>query len=593
MKKIRILFQNISLYKKILTIFGIFLFCTYLVFFISFHILTEQYEKELYQVNSQVLNRVSAAINTHMDSIEAITYEILQDDTIQENLVKLKDYSSNSRRAVWRREIYQSLYDYNFPNHCIEAIHIVPLDGMDICMGNSSHLEAFDTKVLSDSVFRAYGQAVWAPSDRAGNMVVCARQIRQIYRLDLGKLADLYIVIDMERLIHDTLKDFGYQEKGNQFFLFFNGHQICPGDVSPEKPLLNLLDELKNSASPYLIADLNGNKNFIINGTIPGADWDYLYVKDYRSLFGRVQFLRTQVTFLVLGFSIFTTALVALTFRKILIHLDILIQKIQLFGEGHSLSPKGFSYDYSSRNDEIGKLHRNFDQMTHSVKVLRDENYDKQLLLRDAQIKMLKQQMNPHFLYNTLDTINYIAQSHGMDDISHMVRCLANVFRANISYEEDLILLSEDLKILDSYIQIQKIRFKERLDFQLNVSEDCLSVRIPSFCIQPLVENALKHAMEESFEPCLIRLTISSDEKICSIQVANTNSQFDENLLWKLEHHQVVSKRSGVGLSNIYDRLKLLYGTNCRIRFANQNNMASVTLQIPRVHIIQEEEVPC
>ena len=96
-------------------------------------------------------------------------------------------------------------------------------------------------------------------------------------------------------------------------------------------------------------------------------------------------------------------------------------------------------YDYENRQDEIGQLHRSFDDMTHSVKVLRDENYDKQLLLRDSTIKMLQQQINPHFLYNTLDTINWMAQKYGADDISVMVRSLGNLFRSSIAGQKDII----------------------------------------------------------------------------------------------------------------------------------------------------------
>ena len=220
--------------------------------------------------------------------------------------------------------------------------------------------------------------------------------------------------------------------------------------------------------------------------------------------------------------------------------------------------------------------------MTKSVKVLRDENYDKQLLLRDATIKMLQQQINPHFLYNTLDTINWMAQKYGADDISTMVRSLGNLFRASITGEGDLIPLADELAVLDNYIQIQKIRFKDRLVFELVVPEDISHIFVPKLCIQPLVENALKHAMEYTDEICTIRVTVREREGSYRIKVANTGSQFEEDLLWKIEHRQITPQGSGVGLVNIDSRLKLIYGDHYGLTFYNKDGMAVVMLSIPK-----------
>ncbi len=220
--------------------------------------------------------------------------------------------------------------------------------------------------------------------------------------------------------------------------------------------------------------------------------------------------------------------------------------------------------------------------MTKSVKVLRDENYDKQLLLRDATIRMLQQQINPHFLYNTLDTINWMAQKYGADDISTMARSLGNLFRISITGQEELIPLAEELSFLDNYIQIQNIRFKDRLNFEMNIPNDISHIQIPKLCIQPLVENALKHSMEYSDQMCRIRVTLQERDHDYQIQVANTGSQFEENLIWKIEHREITPQGSGVGLTNINSRLKLLYGDAYGLTFYNQEGMAVVMLTIPK-----------
>ena len=220
--------------------------------------------------------------------------------------------------------------------------------------------------------------------------------------------------------------------------------------------------------------------------------------------------------------------------------------------------------------------------MKSNVKTLRDKNYEKQLLLRDTNIKMLQQQINPHFLYNTLDTINWMAQKYGADDISTMVRSLGNLFRAAVNSKEDLIPLKKELDVLKDYIRIQQIRFGDRLDFQLHVPDDISHIYVPTLCIQPLVENALKYALEFSHDVCHITVTISEKDTVYQITVANTGSHFEDDLIWKLEHRQVTPQGSGVGLVNINSRLKLLFGDRYGLSIYNEDGMAIVLLSIPK-----------
>lgn len=175
-----------------------------------------------------------------------------------------------------------------------------------------------------------------------------------------------------------------------------------------------------------------------------------------------------------------------------------------------------------------------------------------------------------------------MSQKYGADDISIMVQSLANLFRMSITGQEDLIPLKDELAVLDDYIKIQKIRFRDRLIFELNLPEQLNSIFVPKLCIQPLVENALKHAMEYTSDTCTIRVSITEHGQDYHIKVANTGSQFEEDLLWKLEHKQITPQGSGVGLVNINTRLKLLYGDRYGLTFYNNDGMAVVMLSIPK-----------
>lgn len=160
--------------------------------------------------------------------------------------------------------------------------------------------------------------------------------------------------------------------------------------------------------------------------------------------------------------------------------------------------------EYSLREDELGKLHQQFDQMAGRIQTLVKVNYVNEILTKDARLKALESQINPHFLYNTLESINSIAKMHGNTTITQMVSALGNLLRATLSHEEPLVSLSYELELVESYMTIQKVRFEDRLIYEIHRNPLLTDVSIPPLTIQPLVENAIHYGMEEMTDECRI-----------------------------------------------------------------------------------------
>lgn len=582
-KQLRNWFSNISLYHKILLVVTAVLICICTVFFVNLSYLTKRYDKELYQSNATALNHVSVSIAADLQAIETISSNIMIDSVIQKNLEILNEDHTTYESSLAKRDIYNALYPHAFYNSYVKSINIILADGTNICMGSTAYIEQFNKDLLHGKAQAAAGRVIWQPTAESGNDIAGARQIRELKYLKLNHLADLYIVVDMERLIKDALKDAGYPPETSRFLILSEQSRIYPESAGSTSLVYDAIaGEMISTGDHYRIFTDRQKKDFIISGIIPNTGWHYLYIRDYKPIFNEVTAIKFQVLFVCIGSAVLIFVLMRIIFAHILKHLDFLIIKIRAFGNGEAIPEDSKSYNYASRQDEIGQLHRNFDQMTRSVKVLRDENYDKQLLLREATIKMLQQQINPHFLYNTLDTINCMAESYGADEISTMVCALANLFRCSITGEEDVIPLEDELKVLENYIRIQEIRFRDRLHFTMTLPDPVSHIYVPKLCIQPLVENALKHALEYSDEICTIEVTVKETAEGYRITVANTGSQFDPDLLDRIEKRQPGSDGSGVGLSNIHSRMKLLYGDQYGLNFYNRDGMAIVMLRIPK-----------
>lgn len=208
-------------------------------------------------------------------------------------------------------------------------------------------------------------------------------------------------------------------------------------------------------------------------------------------------------------------------------------------------------------------------------------NYRNELLMKDAQLKSLEMQINPHFLYNTLDSISWRAKSVGEKQISLMVESLGSLLRVTLNQDTRNVAIREELKFVQYYVSIQKIRFEEQLQFSLDVQKDLLEQKIPKLTIQPLVENSIHYALEENTETCMISISVRRHYDIICIDVKNSGSEFEEGLLEKLDIGETRPNGFGIGLLNIDRRLKLTFGEDYGLSCFNDGEYATARISLP------------
>lgn len=189
-------------------------------------------------------------------------------------------------------------------------------------------------------------------------------------------------------------------------------------------------------------------------------------------------------------------------------------------------------------------------------------------LKNEAELKLLESKINPHFLYNSLNSIASLVH-HNPDKAEEMTVKLSKLFRYSInSSNENFNTIEKEIEMLNTYLDIEKIRFSERLDVLFDVSEDIHALKIPRFILQPLAENAIKHGISKVIEKGLMVISIKKDSDRIILEVKDNGSSFDNNF------------KPGYGLQSIYDKLNLLYHDNYDVQIAN-NGMTSVKINIP------------
>jgi two-component system, sensor histidine kinase YesM len=215
-----------------------------------------------------------------------------------------------------------------------------------------------------------------------------------------------------------------------------------------------------------------------------------------------------------------------------------------------------------SSEDEVGQLARGFNAMLDEIRRLVDDVLRAQIHEREAELHALQNQINPHFLYNALESINMLALTHGDRDTSRMVTALGRLLRLTLSSTAVLIPLRDELAYVEHYLVVQRMRYGERIETSVEVDPEVLDVLIPKLTIQPLVENGLYHGLEPKRGPGQLTVRARREGDVIIILVEDDGAGMDEETLAGVRAALTEARRDtrSVGLTNVQQRLKLYCG---------------------------------
>jgi len=233
-------------------------------------------------------------------------------------------------------------------------------------------------------------------------------------------------------------------------------------------------------------------------------------------------------------------------------------------------------------NDEVGRLGQSFNTMIGEIQKLLDQVYEEQQKKREAEFRILQAQIKPHFLYNTLDTIHWMAQEKGAQDIVGIVDALTRLFRISLSKGRDVIRLEEELEHVTSYLVIQKIRYLGKFDYFIDVDPTLLSLPVVKLTLQPLVENALYHGIKEREGPGTITISGFGADGQVKIQVKDDGVGMSAEKLATLLEEGGEGSLDHIGLRNVHERIRLHFGQAYGLSFESQVNQGTtVTIVLP------------
>lgn len=233
--------------------------------------------------------------------------------------------------------------------------------------------------------------------------------------------------------------------------------------------------------------------------------------------------------------------------------------------------------------NEIGSLTKSFDMMTHRIHELMEQNVHEQEEKRKSELKALQSQINPHFLYNTLDSIIWMAEGKKNEEVVLMTASLARLLRQSISNEDEVVPIANEVEYARGYLTIQKMRYKDKLEFQIEVDSSILYIPLIKLVLQPIIENAIYHGLKYKESKGLLIVKGFMKDGNAVLQVIDDGVGMDEETLAHIyDKHKVNYHSNGVGVYNVQKRLKLYYGEDYGITYTSElGKGTTATITIP------------
>ena len=257
-------------------------------------------------------------------------------------------------------------------------------------------------------------------------------------------------------------------------------------------------------------------------------------------------------------------------------------------GEDYLASPPPDMESYKDRTDEIGKMYRSYEQLEHRLDMLIQEIYVKNLEKKDAELALLQSQINPHFLYNTLDSINWLALENDQEEISEMIHALSDTFRLSLMKNNSTFVeMEQEIQYIQSYLILQKFRYGDRLHYSFDIPDNIPKLYLPRFILQPIVENALKHGIDKIEGGGNITISIKISDDILITVINNGNKidlkQMDELLHFDPKESDILAfKKDGYGIQNIFRRIKIMCGDAYGISYEKTDTQTFCHIHLPK-----------
>ncbi|HBF38749.1 MAG TPA: hypothetical protein DDW50_15700 [Firmicutes bacterium] len=587
--------------KLTLAFFGVISLALFMISFIYYHRAKIEIEQNTYANMDQLADQTVTTIQTYMENIKNLAWSYFSDSDFQNFMVEMNEKGQTNFDLVYY--YFNKIATNVVFNSFIGAIEIRDFKGerLSTDINGSQNISRFykDEDIKNyQSAYLNHGWAIWLPTHAIHrlrrNEIFTLSYFQALKKINIDDQKVVGVIrIDMAASeLKKRLGQMKIKSQGHFYLVNREGRIIMAekdddvGRILQSGALFQKCAESQESAGHFMYYH-QGHQYLGVYHRFHDLDWmlvGYIPLSVIMSGVTKAGWETFIIGFLCLGI---TFLLAFFIFKGVTRPIYDLHQAMIRLGQGHfdTIVP-------IQSADEIGFLGNQFNIMTQEIQRLISKIFQTELLKKQAEVKALQAQINPHFLYNSLGMIDSLATLEGEKQISTISQALSNMFRYSISGGQ-YATLAEEIYQVEQYLTIQKFRFEERLSYQIYIEANLDTLRLPKLLLQPLVENAIIHGLEKRkdrgsitiraqiIDSDWVKITVSDN----GIGMTEIELQRIQDLLSSVENEDMMSnlQLGSIGLANVAQRIKLFNNGRLEMKVSSEFSQGTiVTFLLPK-----------
>lgn len=595
---IRKIYLNLSIKYKLLLFFYIVILIISITYgFFSYTISVKQVKDKISTANTEVVNQISSNIAfLQNDTIDLSTFI-----GINNGIQTVLDGSYNDSIPLPKKQL-QNLQSMEFilsaivTKDYLSGVILYDKNGRPIYneftdgssginyLSSSSSLDIFKKMNALD------GRPLWFSimsnetllQNNSYSKIAMGRVVKNVDNND--KIG--YIVLFINKYTIQDIYRKNLHSSDESFFILDNSGKLISNSGKQLDPLglkqINQLTHESSGVRSYFSTKIDNENMLVTYAPIVPAGWKIYYSVPLKNMIDQISSIKRFTIMMIFWAVIFTFPFILMISTYFTAPLKKLLKSMKKFEKGDFEEKVDFKY-----SDEIGMLGSGYNKMVSNIKELIDNTYKLQIKEKEAELRALQAQINPHFLYNTLNTIYWKAVKTEQHEISEMTLLLSQLFRLTLNMGKDWVTLGDEKELIYCYLSLQTIRFKDRLKFTLDIDDSLLKYMIPKLILQPFVENAVIHGIGDRTEGGTIIVSARLTNNKLRFLIEDNGLGMNSEMVKALNSSDFVtydnkSERGGYAIGNVIERLRLTYNENYSLKFLSKLGEGTcIEIQIP------------
>lgn len=593
--------QKLSMHKRMMLYFSVpLILVQILLCFLCYPQVVRHYrEKTDYSMEQSV----SQAISFTESYLRNMTYlaNMVEDNGVIQNTLSADGFGEERPYMEQWLEYYElnkEFNSYEISNSVYRFCLYVPDEVM--YAGNQYYFDGVSRlKERSDYVDLRYAL------NRGEDYVAISRERDGVDQQDTSQMVTLYHRIASKKekeeelgicsisvsakYFQDIMKNANITSEGLVYLMSENGRMITSSNSSILQKMQKKGILLNYGAELFMEKRKEGQKEYYITRqNVDGASWQMILIIPENEYEDQYRFLWLSAA-LMLGSMIAVIVLMSYLLSGYYVGR---LKKLNVEMTGLESGNLNANLPITTEEDEIEEIYHNFNGMVQEVQRLMQEHYQLGKEVKMAEVRALQAQINPHFLYNTLDLINWISMDYGAEEIGTLTWNLARFYRLSLNHGKSLISIGEEVEHVEVYVNIENYYFDNAISLEVDVPEELKSYACLNIILQPFVENAIVHGIAEKpdIESCEIRICARREEQDIVFSVQDDGPGVDVKEMQKETQQDIRTAQHGYGVRNINFRLKLCFGEKYGVTYLESEKGTHVEIKIPVMTMAEAEE---